>query len=1013
MGVPFCPECSKAHGAPTRNKAHVPSVHCRRPPPLPDEHGLKKICSCRITPCDLHCEAPAQISNVTLILTLIITLTLTLTLKGLTITLTLALTLTLNRTLTFTLTLIHSFEPQQVRPDKYVTRRVIGLHGSYWLVCKKYKCEACKGAGRQWSFNMWDTKVLALLHPSIADSLGVMFTWKLAVTQELVDYIEDHAVCKVSFEAMATHLKSNHHRSFTRAHLAYVSAVDYYNIAIKRSANANRQLLEPEEWGAFRDPNGWGGHVPGAAYLVAIFLAKADQSEPFLKRSLQMVDAEVIAGDASLKVPKFIRISGGARCKKFLYTLMNGHGEIAGLWFVDQDSRECLLPKFQATNDRFVAQGLPCPRYAWGDNCCGKDRAMFEDAWPSLKAPHEAKEVLDRIKENQQGKLPKATFNRLKCDTNYKQIRTRADANEFALGVLMNCEQYFIGLDAEWTWGTTGSRVDVLTMCVEKFGQGGTPRVVLFRLNEICHEDRALPSELLRLLQSNDKRFVGVNIQGDLTRLGRHHNCDLGTAVRNLPPRNIVDAGHLAHELDPVTYPRRQVGMHELTAKFLVLDVEKGDATPRMSQWDASDLTPAQLQYAALDAAISLALHKAMWELVLKKRRRTARDFVPGDTVKLFVTGHTAIAARGVVTQQPAIEGLTNVVWVHPTDVVAPSAFLPNTTLTLEDALNQSPTQRVPWHIGLVGFDDEHAAGPPLPSDVAAEVPPEDAAMEETPSVADEHWEKAFWDAGCNHPRQRVMIDMLHIMKRLGDTFPTGHTLRERFMSRLRDVFFAINDDDIIRLMKDLIDSGWSEDAVHDKYASNYRYFVRKVRRRVPKPQDLLAAFNELVTIFTPTQEKPHIGFCPHLKVFLLAKQSTQDQIVSMRRHIANGCCTDPEDFEMYNNVGTTTKPKYYCSRGTSALEGFHAHLRRFFVGHSTSPRLAHALIMLFVFRWNLRHRLAHRGGVDFGHPDVALLHRLHKMMVKVGEAIAKPSAGATTLITTLALALSPPHPRP
>ena len=90
--------------------------------------------------------------------------------------------------------------------------------------------------------------------------------------------------------------------------------------------------------------------------------------------------------------------------------------------------------------------------------------------------------------------------------------------------------------------------------------------------------------------------------------------------------------------------------MRELTATFLGLDVEKGDATPQMSQWEASDLTAAQLQYTALDAAISLALHQVMWELVLKKRRRTARDFVSGDTVKLFVTGHTAIAARGVVT---------------------------------------------------------------------------------------------------------------------------------------------------------------------------------------------------------------------------------------------------------------------------------------------------------------------------------------------------------------------------
>ena len=41
MGVPFCPGCSKAHGAPTRNKAHVPSL---QPPPLPTPPTARPSC---------------------------------------------------------------------------------------------------------------------------------------------------------------------------------------------------------------------------------------------------------------------------------------------------------------------------------------------------------------------------------------------------------------------------------------------------------------------------------------------------------------------------------------------------------------------------------------------------------------------------------------------------------------------------------------------------------------------------------------------------------------------------------------------------------------------------------------------------------------------------------------------------------------------------------------------------------------------------------------------------------
>ena len=66
--------------------------------------------------------------------------------------------------------------------------------------------------------------------------------------------------------------------------------------------------------------------------------------------------------------------------------------------------------------------------------------------------------------------------------------------------------------------------------------------------------------------------------------------------------------------------------------------------------------------------------------------------------------------------------------------------------------------------------------------------------------------------------------------------------------------------------------------------------------------------------------------------------------------------------------------------RGTSALEGFHQHIRRFFSGHSTSPRLAQALLMQFVYTWNTRANVRHRGGVDLGHEDLRLMHKIHHM---------------------------------
>ena len=50
---------------------------------------------------------------------------------------------------------------------------------------------------------------------------------------------------------------------------------------------------------------------------------------------------------------------------------------------------------------------------------------------------------------------------------------------------------------------------------------------------------------------------------------------------------------------------------------------------------------------------------------------------------------------------------------------------------------------------------------------------------------------------------------------------------------------------------------------------------------------------------------------------------------------------SDPENMDLYYNIGSASSPEYRTFRGTSQLEGYHHHLRWMFSGFSTSPQLA------------------------------------------------------------------------
>ena len=217
----------------------------------------------------------------------------------------------------------------------------------------------------------------------------------------------------------------------------YASKVHAWN-KIQSGIRRLERKVELEEWGEFDDDEGWNGYVPCVAYFVAVFLQLHEAVSDFIHRCIQMADGEVLAGDASLKVPKLIRLAGGAQYKKFLYTIMNGHGQIVGFWFVDQDSAEQLSPFLDAVNLRFEKHGREPPLLAYGDNCCGGDRSLFTTAWPSLKGHSAEVAQRDRVASARSAELPNATLAKLKCGHGYQVVRDRSIAESIAPSLLLD-----------------------------------------------------------------------------------------------------------------------------------------------------------------------------------------------------------------------------------------------------------------------------------------------------------------------------------------------------------------------------------------------------------------------------------------------------------------------------------------------------------------------------------------------------------------------------------------------
>ncbi|XP_027364766.1 Werner Syndrome-like exonuclease [Abrus precatorius] len=194
--------------------------------------------------------------------------------------------------------------------------------------------------------------------------------------------------------------------------------------------------------------------------------------------------------------------------------------------------------------------------------------------------------------------LPIVTHEEFDIDMGNGKIVTCTLTNSAAavdMWIFQTCRvrEDVVGLDVEWRPFGENNPVATLQLCVRR-------RCLVFQLLHSSH----IPFSLLEFLRDPSLTFVGVGVYDDGVKLLN----DYGLEVYRT-----VDLGKLAmSKLRLTHYP----GLKFLALQVLSVDIVK-PKNVTLSRWDNRWLTPAQVQYASVDAIASYEIGKTLraWEV--------------------------------------------------------------------------------------------------------------------------------------------------------------------------------------------------------------------------------------------------------------------------------------------------------------------------------------------------------------------------------------------------------------
>lgn len=370
-----------------------------------------------------------------------------------------------------------------------------------------------------------------------------------------------------------------------------------YYVALDEARTNGQSYFIPinTEFSKFGDKTKYNGYNPTSNYISYVYSSIVKEIRPFMDQLMSFLDGIILKGDHSFKVIKHMSKVNGVSTFSCLYTLLNEFEEIRMQVLAHSKKVEHLTPQFNAMMETYRKLGMKLPELFYTDNVVA-DQNFLVKVIPSLLegvvpiAPTRATLI---EKNDEFSSLPQIS---LSTDVGVNVLNTAQEINVFCQDLIDKGSQttkLCIGFDCEWAKCSAVSLIQIST----------DTTVNLIRIHTFTKD--TFPENLSVVLGSSTIVKVGKNIKGDFTRLKRgydqvcHNYIELGAFCRS---KDVTQVNNLRLDV--------------LCGRILKQRLPKSHEI-RCGNWEAPILTAKQIQYAALDAWVSLRIYREVESLPL------------------------------------------------------------------------------------------------------------------------------------------------------------------------------------------------------------------------------------------------------------------------------------------------------------------------------------------------------------------------------------------------------------
>ncbi|CAM9724078.1 unnamed protein product [Pylaiella littoralis] len=719
-------------------------------------------------------------------------------------------------------------------------------------------------------------------------------------------------------------------------------------------------------FGDFDDREGFNGACPSDPYLRDVWhtwfyrtpviqmcrLRQADgirmTRQDYLQRVGQLVDGMVLAGDASFKYAKVIRLTSAGNSKinkpiQGVFTILNECEQASYAAVFQKAMKTASLHglKSDLKNlfiNRYLGHGFKLPVLLLSDYCC-EDRAMFVAMFREIEQATGVCLYDATASEAAAGGAPLEAF--AFPEDKKGHVVWDDKAIDLAVAALVeSCKTQgdVLGMDCEWEPpfdGSSESAVCTLQLALPD----GTAYLFHFQRGARRTTSSTSNRNLKRLLNDPSITKVGVAVRGDGTRLQRDYDVET---------RGMVDLRSYARACWVDLSCRSLAGM---TATALRKSLLKDPARVCCRH--------GHFPFFSWQVRLYTNNHASCVALGTVQTKQVARSLLEKWGTDLTLVGRAGTRSGGFKR-----------VVVKVVDVLKPVSFVPHKGAP-PPAADEQPREGVKrvsvkdmhseegfvlWDVVHVRLAPAHRSfrGTPVPaggSDPDAyqddffdapklhrrvlgdeddessddDTPDESGAGVHASSVGGADASGASAD---NSPQERnrgmfsVRLDLFHALNRISRTVKKGHGAFKPFMARLRDACFLVNRDDIQQVEMVLEARGMTPEHVQQVKERNWALFLRSCRRLVPPPDELCERFDRVIEEFG--------GCVDNDSREVILRPKAMKAVRLLRKHIVSGCLSDPNGMAMSYAIGKNKGglTKYRCVRGTNDVEGYHRYLR-------------------------------------------------------------------------------------